>query len=378
MADEMPKTLHDLLAQLDAEGITDYRRYYAFQRFLSFKARTSNAPITGIFELTPLCNLDCKMCYVHLNKDQMHGAKLLPTDIWKDIMAQAVNAGMLSASLTGGECLTYPGFKELYCYLRDMGVRVAILSNGILMDERMSEFLKNSRPAGIQITLYGTSENEYERVTGHRVYGRVIANIRRLRDMGFPISVAVTPNAYMTDPLGIVQFLHDEGFNFGINSGLREPRADTGRNRAEADLDTYVEMMKLLRKLSGATVEAQRDPESLPNPLAADTPTRGVRCGAGRSTFSVDWRGQMRPCNTFPCDPVDLLKLGFETAWKQVNQIALNFLRPLECEGCRYKSVCKHCVSEHAAGNEVGHASPAICEWGKRMVAEGLIALPEA
>ena len=60
MAD--PATQRELLRQLDEQGITDYRRYSSVRKFLDFKARKKNIPITGSFELTPLCNLDCKMC----------------------------------------------------------------------------------------------------------------------------------------------------------------------------------------------------------------------------------------------------------------------------------------------------------------------------
>ena len=73
MENEMPSSLQALLRQLDEQGITDYRRYQQVRNYLEFKARDRNHPISGSFELTPLCNLDCKMCYVHLHKEQMHG-----------------------------------------------------------------------------------------------------------------------------------------------------------------------------------------------------------------------------------------------------------------------------------------------------------------
>ena len=374
---QQPKSLRELLAQLDAQGVTDYRRYDAVRRFLSFKARDKNVPISGTFELTPLCNLDCKMCYVHLHKEQMHGAELIPTDTWKSIMRQAVDAGMMYARVTGGECLTYPGFRELYLYLAGMGVETSILSNGILMDADMAAFFKEHPPAGIQVTLYGASEDAYERVTGHRMFGRVMENLRRLRDMQIPLSIAVTPNAFMTDGLAVIRLLHEEGFHASINSGIVAPREETGRKTADADVETYVSMMKLQRTLSGKEIEPECDPDSLPDPPSTgDTSVRGVRCGAGRSSFSVDWQGQMRPCNTFPCEPADVRQLGFEESWRRINRIALNFQRPAECEGCYYRDVCKHCVSEHAAGAPIGHASPSVCRWGKRMVAEGLIKVP--
>ena len=127
MADEQPKTLRALLAQLNEQGVSDYRRYQAVRRFLSFKARDKGVPISGSFELTPLCNLDCKMCYVHLNRDQMQGASLLTVDQWKSIIDQAIGAGMMYARITGGECLTYPGFREIYLYLRSKGIETVIL-----------------------------------------------------------------------------------------------------------------------------------------------------------------------------------------------------------------------------------------------------------
>lgn len=368
--------MKELLAQLNEQGVTDFRRYEAVRKFLNFKARDKAIPISGSFELTPLCNLDCKMCYVHLNKEQMRGAALLTTEQWKDIMQQAIDAGMMYARLTGGECLTYPGFRELYLFLREKGIETVILSNGILMDEQMRRFLKENPPATIQVTLYGASEEAYERVTGHRHFNRVVENIRRLRDMDFPLSIAVTPNAFMTDGEELVRFLHREGFHYSINAGILQPREETGRGLEDAGLDTYISMLKLRAGLKGRELLAEPDPESLPDPNQKQgSAVCGVTCGAGRSGFAVDWKGGMRPCNTFPCEGERILELGFREAWRRTNDTATHIPLPAECQDCGYKSVCKHCVAEHATGAEIGHASPAICAMGKRMVTEGLLSL---
>lgn len=372
--EKKPANLRELLIQLKARGVTDYRRYEAVRKYLNFKAREKALPISGSFELTPLCNLDCKMCYVHLNKDQMGGAQLLTVDQWKNIMQQAIDAGMMYARLTGGECLTYPGFRELYLFLRDKGIETSILTNGLLLDEEMTCFLKDNPPAVIQVTLYGASEEAYERVTGKHAYSRVVRNIRRLRDEQFPISIAVTPNAHMTDGEKIIRFLWEEDFPFNINAGLMTPRVETGRGLADAGLDTYIRMMKLRLELKGKQLEVECDPESLPDPggNCLDR-TEGVACGAGRSGFAIDWQGGMRPCNNFPCDGENVLNLGFSEAWRRTNHTATHYPLPVECQGCAYQGLCKHCVAEHAAGAPCGHASPAVCEMGKRMVKEGLL-----
>ena len=369
----MPKSLNVLLRQLDEQGITDYRRYQQVRRYLSFKAREKNLPISNSFELTPLCNLDCKMCYVHLHKEQMHGAELLTTEQWKDIMRQSIDAGMMFATLTGGECLTYSGFDELCLFLQERGVQVNVLSNGLLMNAERAAFFKAHPPALIQVTLYGASEEAYERVTGKRAFARVMENLHRLREAELPLLVAITPNAFMTDGEAVVRLLHAEGLPFQINSGLMRPREETGRALADADLDAYIAMYRLRSELTGETVEPECDVDALPNPGGGQTePPKGVRCGAGRSGFSIDWRGGMKPCNSFPCVPENVLLLGVAEAWRRTNRTALNYPQPVECEDCAYQSVCKHCIAEHAAGAKPGHASPSGCAWGKRMVAEGL------
>ncbi len=377
MADEPPRTLRALLRALDEQGVTDYRRYRQVRRFLSFKAREKNLPLSGSFELTPLCNLDCKMCYVHLQKEQLRGAALLSAAQWQGLMAQAVDAGMLYAALTGGECLTHPGFREIYQFLRGKGVEVSILSNGLLMDGETVEFLRQNPPAAIQITLYGASEAGYQRVTGRQAFARVLENLRRLQAAELPLRVAVTPSAFMTDGEDSLRLLHAEGLPFSINSGLMQPRVETGRGLADAELEDYIALVKLARALAGETPEPECDLDALPAAGGPAQAAEGVRCGAGRSGFSIDWRGCMKPCNTFPCPGEDALALGFAEAWRRTNQTALHFPRPAECEGCAYESVCKHCIAEHAAGAPLGHASPGICAWGKRMVAEGLLKLQQ-
>lgn len=371
---KMPSSLAELLAQLDREGVRDHRRYQMVRRYLNFRARETGTPIGGTFELTPLCNLDCKMCYVHLNRAQMGQTKLLTAEQWEMLIAQAVDAGMLYARLTGGECLSYPDFKRIYLFLREQGVETAILTNGTLLGREMVDFLREDPPAAIQITLYGASEEAYERVTGQRVFSVVVENIRRLQAYGLPVSIAVTPNAFMTDGEEILRLTHKLGLNVQINAGLMAPRTSTGRSKADAALDTYIRLFKLNSELNGGVLATPCDEDSLPEPggNAPKTPC-GVLCGAGRSSFSIAWNGEMRPCNTFPRIRENALELGFAEAWKRIREQAEHFPRPAECTECAYKDSCNSCLAEHASEAPIGHASRTICARTRRMLAEGLI-----
>ena len=163
----------------------------SIRNFLGMKAREKGIPISGQFELTPLCNFDCKMCYVHLEPDQLNHQSILSVDTWKDLMHQAWEAGMMSLNLTGGECLAYPGFDELFLYLQSLGCEVGVLTNGYLMDEKRIQFFKKHLPSQIQVSLYGWNDDVYERVTGQRAYTTVVKNIRRATEENLPIFITV-------------------------------------------------------------------------------------------------------------------------------------------------------------------------------------------
>ena len=58
----------EFLEQLRKKNGKRFQRSKDFSHFLDARAREKGVPINVQFELTPLCNFDCKMCYVHLDK----------------------------------------------------------------------------------------------------------------------------------------------------------------------------------------------------------------------------------------------------------------------------------------------------------------------
>ena len=60
---------------------------------LQERTREADIPYHGSFELTPLCNLDCKMCYVHL-QDPSVKHRMLSGKQWLSIIQQAIDEGM--------------------------------------------------------------------------------------------------------------------------------------------------------------------------------------------------------------------------------------------------------------------------------------------
>jgi radical SAM protein with 4Fe4S-binding SPASM domain len=345
--------------------------------YIRFAAREKAIPLRGTFELTPLCNLNCKMCYVHMSADlfKASGKKLLTGTQWKHIMSQAVDAGMLYSTLTGGEALSHPDFNEIFQYLQSQGVSITLKSNGLLLDEERMAYFAKHPPQGIQMTLYGSDDETYEKVTGRRCFQNVIDAIKRVNSSGIPLHVSITPNRYMLGNIGkTLALLEDMGVDYGINSSLIQPREETGRALEDSDLtlDEYIDLYKenaAMRNQLLTPVCA----EDIPNQPTSAAPMVGLPCSAGRNSFSVHWDGRMYPCLSLPDVGADLTVVSFPEAWNAVHEAVRQHPFPGECMTCKLRPLCPPCVVEHAPNGYAEHANPAICEKAKRLFQEGLI-----
>ena len=349
--------------------------------YLEAKAREKGIPFAGQFELTPLCNLSCKMCYVHLMPDQLNGHSVLSVSIWKDLMRQAWEAGMLQATLTGGECLAYPGFDELYLFLHDLGCEVRVLTNGVLLDEKRIRFFMEHRPSEIQITLYGWNNDVYERVTGKRVFETVSRNISNAVEAGLPVNVSVTPSIYLgedvLETLKIGKTLCD---NLDFSSGIIAPREETGRSeqRDDSDLNLYAKAYRLLNEMNGRETK-EISPDLLPTPGGPSHVCSecGVKCAAGLSHFTINWKGILQGCIRLDMVQGYPLKEGFKAAWTRVNKWASSVPRVPECNNCAYETVCGKCIADMLQYAKPGKQPTELCEKTKLKVQYGIYHIPE-
>ena len=370
----------EFLKALKEKNAGEKNPYMAFSRYIADKARKKGVPITGQFELTPLCNFNCKMCYVHLNPEQL-GQSVLPVEAWKDIFRQAVETGMYHANLSGGECLIYPGFDELYLYLHSLGCEIGVLTNGYLLDEKRIQFFRDHMPSRIQITLYGWNDDVYERVTGRRVFNTVIENIRKAKDAHLPVALAITPCEYLGDDvfetLKLAKSL-DQAVT--VNSELFSPREETGRSGQQVNprREHYLQIFRLLNELSGVETK-EIDEEKLP-PYGSDIhecSECGLMCGGGRAAFVVDWKGTLMPCNRMNMICAYPLKEGFKAAWTKVNHEANHWPRVPECKGCAYKGICNMCAAAMLQYAEPGKLPVEVCEMTRYFVQHGIMSMPE-
>ena len=188
----------------------------AYERTLFDRAAQTQTPIYTVMELSPLCNMNCDMCYVRLSRSEMERiGRLRTADEWLDMARQMRDAGTLLL-LTGGEPLLFPDFRRFYRDLLDLGMMVSINTNGTLIDEDWARFFGQYKPRRINITLYGPDEETYENLCHYGAgYERTINAIRLLREQGVEVRVSLTITRENAPHLPrLIKMVHELGLRY--------------------------------------------------------------------------------------------------------------------------------------------------------------------
>lgn len=349
--------------------------------YLFQKASARKVPLSGTFELSPVCNFACKMCYVRKTPGQLReeGKTLIPWRDWLDLAEQCRGAGTLYLLLTGGEPFLYPGFRELYERLHAMGFLLSINTNGTLLDEETVAWLKKAAPQRVNVTLYGASPETYGRICGDPAgCDRAVRAIRLLKQAGIPtlINASMIPeNA--ADLEAIAAFGRELELNTRIATYMFPPMR---REREETDSRfTPEESAQIFMRRARCTLseeDYQKFLRSRENERAQEVENWGdgpefMRCRAGRSTFWVNWEGTMTACGMldFPLKTYPFRE-SFGDCWAALTQAVRSTPVLAGCAGCDRRDICHVCVAMiHAETGTVDQKAPYLCRMTEETVA---------
>ena len=345
----------------------------AFEKELRRKARETGTPLIGGFELTGRCNFDCKMCYVHTMDNEYARAHELSTEQWIQIMDAAYDEGMLYAVISGGECLLRPDFEEIYLNLFNKGGRVSVLPNGSLLTDEYIDFFSKYKPRQLQISLYGSSNDVYERVTGSRSYDKIRKVLKALLEQKINLRVAVTPNRFLLDDVeNIITFLEKSKIDYAVNPYLIAPREGITRDGFEINESEILEVLRILNQARGKT-SVPVDPNGIPKAGGScETVINGMECSAGVFRFAITWDGYMVPCVSITSPRINVVEDGFHKSWLAIRENDKKTVQARECIECPYKSVCVKCPVIRYKDLYCGHCNEDICHLTVSKVQAGI------
>lgn len=361
-------------------------RYRILFNALRREYTNRNMPLQGTFELTPHCTLDCKMCYVHTSKGE-YPRRVLTGHEWLAIMDEAIDAGMLYATLTGGECMLHPDFRRIYAHLFSRGVFIQLLTNGTLIDEDMVAWLRSMPPISISITLYGSSPETYEEVTGSAsAFYHVENALDLLHKAGIYTKISITVSRYSFHEFErtLCYAKQRPHASIGVNCDMQTPRSETGRKLEEFALsfdeqqfvwETYFRYEgKVFSPLCADDFDIHIPHSNTNTTMRTDEQIR-LPCAAGFCTFFISYGGVMMPCILFELAKADVLEIGFRSAWAIMNKASNAFERSNECQQCHYFEKCLFCAaiySQHSGG-ENGLSGKEPCDKKSRIIVHAIL-----
>lgn len=333
----------------------------ALSDYLHAKAVKMRIPLSGTFELTPVCNFSCKMCYVRKTQAEVaeHPREIMTLDEWRLIAQNAKKAGMLYLLLTGGEPLLWPHFWTLYDELLDMGFLISINTNGSLINEEAIAHFKRRPPQRINITLYGANDQTYRQLCGVQgVFTKVDRAIRGLIEAGILVKIncSLTPNN-ANDLDWIIDYAKARGAIISVATYMFPPvRRDSsmiGVNERFTPEESAQYLMRYLERDRGPHAyqhylenirNGYREPPGL-DESCIDPIDGRIRCRAGKSSFWITWDGWMTPCGMMPEPKTDLKTHCFDEAWEKIAKEAATLRLSGICAECPNNGICHPCAA---------------------------------
>lgn len=149
-----------------------------------------NNSITHIeLEISNPCNERCLHCYRGCNSTRKGFLSAAQT---KNVLKQAKNLGVKSVTITGGEALLNPEWREIIEIADDLDYQTLLFTNGSLLNEKDMDFLSNVKNLKeVQISLYSMEESVHDSITGLKGSCEKTKNaIKLLRERKIPLFVS--------------------------------------------------------------------------------------------------------------------------------------------------------------------------------------------
>ena len=131
--------------------------------------------------LTERCNLRCRHCYLgEVGDQELPLAAVLQTlEAFQEMQG-------LRVLLSGGEPLLYSRWQELNERLPEFELRLVLLSNGLLLTDKV---IKELNVQEVQLSLDGL-ETGHDLIRGQGTWAQTVGRLETLQDEGLEISVA--------------------------------------------------------------------------------------------------------------------------------------------------------------------------------------------
>lgn len=302
-----------------------------------------NIPLFGVLEITYHCNFRCVHCYA----GDRHETPFLSRNQIISIVDELAQAGTLVLTLSGGDPLVHPDFKEIYRYIRKKGIFVEVFTNGALITPEIVALFEEYPPINVDITLYGASDDTYYKVTGSKNgYSAVVRAIDLLKEkkIHFTLKTCVICEN-VNDLSNIKKYAESIGIDYRYSFDIAPSiGGDNSTRQHMLSPEEIVECEKA--DPERAQQWSQQSLAEIDEVPYYELPI--FNCKTGRFTFCVSADGNLSGCIHDRSNLVKLTPGSFIDCWKTVNQMIKEPLITPDypCASCELLPFCNTCPAD--------------------------------
>ena len=308
-------------------------------------------PLAMTWEITNACNFCCPFCYINTQQKTKKNIVEFNHKVKSDL-DYLIDKGLLICDLTGGEILTHPQFEEIYLYLKQKGVLVALLTNLSLLNRKHIELFKKYPPYKVSVSIYGLSDDGFKSVTGNTsfAYDHILNNILKLQNNGISITCQTPVNSYtIGEYIQIGKWCEEHNLKYTCSNELNPTYQGKKLDEYYVSLDTFERYKKQIKRVQ--VVHSQE----LPQLTSVKDYKRHFDCRSGKHTFVLSYDYFLRPCfvlygndhRRFCAE--ESMQTAFENMIQYINNMRCKVIP--YCHGCVANSICNECLftqSKHA------------------------------
>lgn len=307
------------------------------------KLAQKRVPLSGSIELTYRCNLRCQHCYVSHGHTGIPGKEELSFPEIRNVFDQIVAQDCLWLLITGGEPLMRRDFLDIYIYAKRVGLLITLFTNGTMITPKIADFLAEYRPFNLEITLYGRTQETYERVTGNPgSHARCMRGIELLMERGVPLRLKT-----MVMTLNKHELWDMKDFARSLDVEFRyDPLINAGANGSGKPLSLRISPEEILQfdLHDPGRVEKMKQFQDNQSKINRDERFLYV-CSAGIYSFHIDPYGQLSVCIMAREPGYDLRSGTFEVGWRDF-LTEVRYQAPegeYPCAKCELLPICGQC-----------------------------------
>jgi len=317
------------------------------------------------WELTTSCNLKCKHCRAEAQLESKDG-ELSTQEIIKHFHQIRKFSDPIMI-LTGGEPLSRPDFFEIATECSKIFSRVALATNGTLINDIIVKQIKKSGIQRVSISIDGATYKKHDDFRGQKgSFKAAINGAKNLVNNKISLQINSTITKSNVDELDelldLALELNADAFHAFIlvPVGCGVEISDEQRLEPDKLEDTLKWLLKKsIEYKDKIHIKATCAPQyyrllhdyqkSLPPTELA--PKNGMSamtkgCLAGTSVCFISSQGFVQPCGYLPIHTGNITKNSLEDIWK-TSEVFKNLRNPQKlkgkCNSCGYRIICQGC-----------------------------------